>query len=787
MRNRFHTRLAALLCAAVLLVTSCPVSRAAETVTPMVTVSAATAEQGGSCTVTVTGRDFSAMTALGLMIAYDSNALTVTGASAASLGLTSVNKNTPGFIQYSLVSTSDTGLSGSMTLLTVTFRVDAAADAREYPVSVFITEAAALVGGEDTAVTVSGQAGSVTVREPAAVTPTVYFYSRLSSTSVESGDTVSMTVYTGSARGLAAGQFGFEYDSDLFEFVSLEPLSAMKQGNYSHTVNSANAGVAVMGYVTADAVTSGDLMQLTLRAKEGVSGTAEIVFAPNSLFDGEENPLQFSNSATKSVTVTKKAEEEILPRVWISIPEELTTNRSFTAEFWVEGRSGLAAADFAVGYDPAKLTCLTVTTPFASGEDGGESAGGFVEISDSREDGTIRFSYLSGTGLTADTVLIRAEFQAAENAETDFTLMPAAVTGSDPVDGNVKPVVLEYVPASGRILVPLFAVVFRDWDGAVLSEQTVPYLSAAAAPVDPRRDYTETLHYIFSGWDTSFASVSEDLTVTAVYAEAAHTLGNWTETDEEIHTKACVCGYTETADHGWSGWAGDESGHSRSCTDCGAEQSGEHEFGEWAEVVGWDDHHHVCSICTYGESAPHNWGTWTDAGNGQHKSICADCGAEKTAAHTMGAWGKVGETQHTRGCTDCTYTETADHSWSGWTDAGDGTHSRSCTDCKEVQTQEHTFLNGCCTACGEDGAAVTVTDGVATISVPGLAPGGKILTAIYDADRRLIVCYVADGTDTLPIYDISGLTGVAAIRVFVTDGGWMPLRAPIPWSDEVMS
>lgn len=671
MRNRFHTRLAALLCAAVLLVTSCPVSRAAETVTPAVTVSAVAAEQGGSCTVTVTGRDFSAMTALGLMIAYDSNALTVTGASAASHGLTSVNKNTPGFIQYSLVSTSDTGLSGSMTLLTVTFRVDAAADAREYPVSVFITEAAALVDGEDTAVTVSGQAGSVTVREPAAVAPTVYFYSRLSSASVESGDTVSMTVYTGSARGLAAGQFGFEYDSDLFEFVGLEPLSAMKQGNYSHTVNSANAGVAVMGYVTADAVTSGDLMQLTLRAKEGVSGTAEIVFAPNSLFDGEENPLQFSNSATKSVTVTKKAEEEILPRAWISIPEELTTNRSFTAEFWVEGRSALAAADFTVGYDPAKLTCLTVTTPFVSGEDGGESAGGFVEIADSREDGTIRFSYLSGTGLTADTVLIRAEFQAAENTETDFTLTPAAVTGSDPVDGNVTPVVLEYVPASGRILVPLFAVVFRDWDGAVLSEQAVPYLSAAAAPADPRRDYTETFHYTFSGWDTSFASVTEDLTVTAVYAEAAHTLGGWTETDEKSHTKTCVCGYAVTADHRWGEWSKDESGHSRSCSDCGAEQHGEHEF-----------------------------------------------------------------------------------------------------------------LNGSCTACGKDGAAVTVEDGVVTVSVPGLAPGGKILTAIYDANGQMIVCYVADGADDLLTYDISGLAGAAAIRVFVTDGDWMPLRNLIPWPDE---
>ena len=57
-----------------------------------------------------------------------------------------------------------------------------------------------------------------------------------------------------------------------------------------------------------------------------------------------------------------------------------------------------------------------------------------------------------------------------------------------------------------------YAVVFKDYDGTILSEQEAEYLSAALAPADPTRT-----GYTFTGWDKAFDAVSADIEVTAQY------------------------------------------------------------------------------------------------------------------------------------------------------------------------------------------------------------------------------------------------------------------------------
>lgn len=57
-----------------------------------------------------------------------------------------------------------------------------------------------------------------------------------------------------------------------------------------------------------------------------------------------------------------------------------------------------------------------------------------------------------------------------------------------------------------------YSVTFLDWDGTTLDTQEVEYLSGATAPQDPIRE-----GYFFLGWDKDFSSVTDDLTVTAVY------------------------------------------------------------------------------------------------------------------------------------------------------------------------------------------------------------------------------------------------------------------------------
>ena len=64
-----------------------------------------------------------------------------------------------------------------------------------------------------------------------------------------------------------------------------------------------------------------------------------------------------------------------------------------------------------------------------------------------------------------------------------------------------------------------YTVTFYDWDGTVISTQTVDYGTAATAPADPTRE-----GYNFIGWDTDFSNVKSDLSVTALYEEIAITV-----------------------------------------------------------------------------------------------------------------------------------------------------------------------------------------------------------------------------------------------------------------------
>ncbi|MBQ4447256.1 MAG: choice-of-anchor J domain-containing protein [Clostridia bacterium] len=61
-----------------------------------------------------------------------------------------------------------------------------------------------------------------------------------------------------------------------------------------------------------------------------------------------------------------------------------------------------------------------------------------------------------------------------------------------------------------------YTVTFVDWNGTVLSEQTVPYNGSATAPADPERE-----GYTFTGWDVDFTNVTSNLVVTAQYEQNA--------------------------------------------------------------------------------------------------------------------------------------------------------------------------------------------------------------------------------------------------------------------------
>lgn len=60
-----------------------------------------------------------------------------------------------------------------------------------------------------------------------------------------------------------------------------------------------------------------------------------------------------------------------------------------------------------------------------------------------------------------------------------------------------------------------------------------------------------------------------------------------------------------------------------------------HDWSEFSETEGGEEHTHHCNTCLFAASEAHNWGDWINDGNGNHSRVCTDgCGAEETSAHT---------------------------------------------------------------------------------------------------------------------------------------------------------
>jgi len=111
-----------------------------------------------------------------------------------------------------------------------------------------------------------------------------------------------------------------------------------------------------------------------------------------------------------------------------------------------------------------------------------------------------------------------------------------------------------YIPE--QIVEPTYyTVTFKDWDGTVLSTQTVEEGHDAVAPADPTRE-----GYTFTGWDADFTNVQSDLVVNATYTVNSYTITYYVD-GAAVHTDtynygAAVTPYEYTPAEGYifNGW-----------------------------------------------------------------------------------------------------------------------------------------------------------------------------------------------------------------------------------------
>ncbi|NLN50889.1 MAG: BspA family leucine-rich repeat surface protein [Acholeplasmataceae bacterium] len=86
---------------------------------------------------------------------------------------------------------------------------------------------------------------------------------------------------------------------------------------------------------------------------------------------------------------------------------------------------------------------------------------------------------------------------------------------------------------SPRQEIKSYRVVFKDYDGKVLKEETIKRYQAATAPTNPTRE-----GYQFSGWNQKFNNITSNLEISALYKKTYKV--TWTDDDGTILAEECV-------------------------------------------------------------------------------------------------------------------------------------------------------------------------------------------------------------------------------------------------------
>ncbi len=225
----------------------------------------------------------------------------------------------------------------------------------------------------------------------------------------------------------------------------------------------------------------------------------------------------------------------------------------------------------------------------------------------------------------------------------------------------------------GGLVVQEYTVTFVDAQGTAKTQKVLAG-QGATAPTARAKAADNTAHYSFSNWDKTFDNVTENMTVTAVYAAADHIHEGAFSYKDGTHARACtVCGNI-----GWLGeggkyvpcdgtWGGTDSSHTKSCSVCKNTQTHTPNF---VEVI--DDKYQIAPGADYNACED----------NIYYYKSCSICGQAHSTDNFVGVAAKgehvydtfTGHTNHT--CTE------------------DGYDTYLCSACGQATTKDYNTVNG---------------------------------------------------------------------------------------------
>ncbi len=202
----------------------------------------------------------------------------------------------------------------------------------------------------------------------------------------------------------------------------------------------------------------------------------------------------------------------------------------------------------------------------------------------------------------------------------------------------------------------------------------------------------ENVEHVWDEWvDRGEAGHSHDCLDCGWRITEDHEFAKCGDNGDGTHTGYCFCGAEVTGNHNWGDWeeAEDGSGTFHTCNDCYATEYCSHEWSDWYGISNLQ-HQHQCEICGTTKDSRHTWDDWTDNGT-THSHECTGCGWRITEEHDyINIWDDENGTTHTAYCT-CGKGITSEHDWSPWIDTEDGKHRRECNECGAEEIGEHNW------------------------------------------------------------------------------------------------
>lgn len=334
------------------------------------------------------------------------------------------------------------------------------------------------------------------------------------------GDTVSVSVSVSSGSQMQAFSFSLEYDKDVVEVISATKGNAL---NATPIINTNVAGKIVFSYAATTPVTSsGAVLDVSFKIKENAPfGQSDLTLIVNEFADGSFATIDYNVKNGQVVVIAPKLEA----------PAEIQLKEigdSYAEIMWTGN-------DDATGYNIYLNGSLYNDSPLT------DNVYQFLDLEQNTQyqiqitnlhytvesDKTEVFAFQT-TKTLYDVMFVDWNYNVFDVLEgsvlhtTRVEHGAAAVPPQTPVREGYKFVswdtdfsnVISDLVIQAQYEPVVCVVLFVDWDGTIISEQTVQYGGSAEAPASPSRN-----GFVFTTWNKTFNNVTEDIIVQAQYEE----------------------------------------------------------------------------------------------------------------------------------------------------------------------------------------------------------------------------------------------------------------------------